>query len=108
MTLRPKPFQPIKMLQIIGGVFFAYLFFGFMLLPCLNTLTSIFTVRNAAGEIDPLAVTRFFLYFAQQTVLRAFRPFCMSSDTDPFIMINVIFLFDPVKHQIFVIFFDIT
>ena len=44
MTLRPKPFQPIKMLQIIGGVFFAYLFFGFMLLPCLNTLTSIFTV----------------------------------------------------------------
>ena len=61
MTLRPKPFQPIKMLQIIGGAFFAYLFFGFMLLPCLNTLTSIFTVRNAAGEIDPLAVIRFFL-----------------------------------------------
>ena len=61
MTLRPKPFQPTKMLQIIGGVFFAYLFFGFMLLPCLNTLTSIFTVRNAAGEIDPLAVIRFFL-----------------------------------------------
>mgnify|MGYP002594804006 FL=1 len=61
MTLRPKPFQPIKMLQIIGGVFFAYLFFGFMLLPCLNTLTSIFTVKNAAGETDPLAVIRFFL-----------------------------------------------
>ena len=61
MTLRPKPFQPIKMLQIIGGVFFAYLFFGIMLLPCLNTLTSIFTVKNAAGETDPLAVIRFFL-----------------------------------------------
>ena len=61
MTLRPKPFEPIKMLQIIGGVFFAYLFFGFMLLPCLNTLTSIFTVKNAAGETDPLAVIRFFL-----------------------------------------------
>lgn len=61
MILRPKPFQPIKMLQIIGGVFFAYLFFGFMLLPCLNTLTSIFTVKNAAGETDPLAVIRFFL-----------------------------------------------
>ena len=61
MTLRPKPFQPIKMLQIIGGVFFAYLFFGFMLQPCLNTLTSIFTVKNAAGETDPLAVIRFFL-----------------------------------------------
>ena len=53
--------HPIKMLQIIGGVFFAYLFFGFMLLPCLNTLTSIFTVKNAAGETDPLAVIRFFL-----------------------------------------------
>ena len=61
MTLRPKPFEPVKMLQIIGGVFFAYLFFGFMLLPCLNTLTSIFTVKNAAGETDPLAVIRFFL-----------------------------------------------
>ena len=61
MTLRPKPFEPVKMLQIIGGVFFAYLFFGFMLLPCLNTLTSIFTVKNAAGEADPLAVIRFFL-----------------------------------------------
>ena len=61
MTLRPKPFQPIKMLQIIGGVFFAYLFFGFMLLPCLTPLTSIFTVKNAAGETDPLAVIRFFL-----------------------------------------------
>ena len=60
-TAWPKPFQPIKMLQIIGGVFFAYLFFGFMLLPCLNTLTSIFTVKNAAGETDPLAVIRFFL-----------------------------------------------
>lgn len=61
MTLRPKPFEPIRMLQIIGGVFFAYLFFGFMLLPCLNTLTSIFSVKNAAGEADPFAVIRFFL-----------------------------------------------
>ena len=42
-------------------VFFAYLFFGFMVLPCWNTLTSIFTVKNAAGEADPFAVIRFFL-----------------------------------------------
>ena len=62
MTLRPKPFQPIKMLQIIGGRFLSRISsFGFMLLPCLNTLTSIFTVKNAAGETDPLAVIRFFL-----------------------------------------------
>ena len=46
--------------RIIGLGIFIYLFFGFMLLPCLNTLTSIFTTTNAQGEIDPLAVIRFF------------------------------------------------
>ncbi|MBQ1531329.1 MAG: iron ABC transporter permease, partial [Solobacterium sp.] len=50
-----------KALQLIGFLCFAYLFFGFMLLPCLNTLTSIFTVKDAAGNIDPLAVIKFFL-----------------------------------------------
>ena len=38
--------------RIIGLGLFVYLFFGFMLLPCLNTLTSIFTTKNAAGETD--------------------------------------------------------
>ena len=61
MTLRkPRPFDTTKVLQIIGALFFAYLFLGFMLLPCLNTLTSIFTTKNAAGETDPFAVIRFF------------------------------------------------
>lgn len=46
--------------RIIGIVLFAYFFFGFMLLPCLNTLTSIFTTKNTAGETDPWAVIRFF------------------------------------------------
>ena len=46
--------------RIIGIVLFAYFFFGFMLLPCLNTLTSIFTTKNAAGETDPWAVIKFF------------------------------------------------
>ena len=32
-----------------------------MLLPCLNTLTSIFNTKNAAGVRDPFAVIRFFL-----------------------------------------------
>ena len=52
---------PESALRLVGGLFFAYLFFGFMLLPCLNTLTSIFRERNAAGDPDPLAVLRFFL-----------------------------------------------
>ncbi len=48
------------MFRIIGLGLFIYLFFGFMLLPCLNTLMSIFNTTNAAGERDPLAVIRFF------------------------------------------------
>ena len=46
--------------KVFGIAFFVYLFFGFMLLPCLNTLTQIFTTRDAAGNLDPLAVVRFF------------------------------------------------
>ncbi len=53
--------HPETILRIVGVAFFAYLFFGFMLLPCLNTLTSIFNTKNAAGERDPFAVIRFFL-----------------------------------------------
>ena len=39
--------------RIIGIVLFAYFFFGFMLVPCLNTLTSIFTTKNAADKTAP-------------------------------------------------------
>ena len=56
-----KKLHPEWLLRVFGVAFFAYLFFGFMLLPCLNTLTSIFTTTNAAGERDPFAVIRFFL-----------------------------------------------
>ncbi len=56
-----KKLRPELFLRLVGVAFFAYLFFGFMLLPCLNTLTSIFNVKNSAGERDPLAVIRFFL-----------------------------------------------
>ncbi len=55
-----RRFSPEFLFRLAGGLFFAYLFFGFMLLPCLNTLTSIFTTKNAAGELDPFAVVRFF------------------------------------------------
>ncbi len=49
-----------KLWKIFGGVLFVYLFLGFMVIPCFNTLTSIFTTRDAAGNTDPLAVIRFF------------------------------------------------
>lgn len=60
-ALSAKKFEPQTLLIILGGLFFAYLFFGFMLLPCLNTLTSIFTVKNGDGTTDPFAVIKFFL-----------------------------------------------
>ena len=56
-----RKLQPELILRIFGVAFFAYLFFGFMLFPCLNTLTSIFNTKNAAGERDAFAVIRFFL-----------------------------------------------
>lgn len=46
--------------KVFGGILFAYLFLGFMVLPCLSTLTSIFTTKDALGNTDPLAVIRFF------------------------------------------------
>ncbi len=52
--------QPGLIWKAFGIAFFVYLFFGFMLLPCLNTLSQIFTVRDSAGNLDPLAVIRFF------------------------------------------------
>ncbi len=60
-ALRDRKLQPEFLVRMVGICFFAYLFFGFMLLPCLNTLTSIFREKNAAGQTDPLAVIRFFL-----------------------------------------------
>ncbi|MHC1786902.1 MAG: ABC transporter permease [Christensenellales bacterium] len=54
-------FRPERLAKIFGIAFFVYLFFGFMLLPCLNTLTQIFTTKNpATGQVDPFAVIRFF------------------------------------------------
>ncbi|MBR6707098.1 MAG: iron ABC transporter permease [Clostridia bacterium] len=46
--------------KVFGGVLFVYLFLGFMVIPCFNTLTSVFTTKDAAGNTDPLAVIRFF------------------------------------------------
>lgn len=52
---------PEMLFKVFGIAFFVYLFVGFMILPCLSTLTSVFTAKNAAGEADPFAVIRFFL-----------------------------------------------
>ncbi len=58
--MKKKTLSASLVWKVFGTAFFVYLFFGFMLLPCLNTLTQIFTTKNAAGETDPLAVIRFF------------------------------------------------
>ena len=57
---RPAWLKPQMLTKAFGTAFFVYLFFGFMLLPCLNTLAQIFTTRDASGNIDPFAVIRFF------------------------------------------------
>ena len=46
--------------KIIGFLLYAYLFFGFMLIPCFNTLASVFTTVKPDGTRDPWAVIRFF------------------------------------------------
>ena len=57
---KKREFNAGYLLQLIGLVAFIYLFLGFMLLPCLNTLVSIFNNKDAQGAWDPLAVFRFF------------------------------------------------
>ena len=59
-SLAKSRFDAAFVVRMIGIVLFAYFFFGFMLLPCLNTITQIFTTTDSAGNIDPLAVIRFF------------------------------------------------
>ncbi len=60
MTKKASWLKPEYIWKVFGIAFFVYLFFGFMLLPCLNTITQIFTVKGADGQTDPLAVIRFF------------------------------------------------
>ena len=52
----PRKMNLSVLWKVFGTAFFVYLFFGFMLLPCLNTLTQIFK----ANPEDPLAVIKFF------------------------------------------------
>ena len=59
--MRKKTLDASMIYKVFGAVLFIYLFLGFMVIPCLNTLTSIFTTKDASGNADPLAVIRFFL-----------------------------------------------
>ncbi len=48
--------------KVFGGVLFAYLFLGFMVVPCLNTLFSVFRERNPeTGVVEPFRVINYFL-----------------------------------------------
>ena len=58
---RKGQFDLSTIYKVFGGVLFLYLFLGFMVIPCINTLTSVFTTKDASGNIDPFAVIRFFL-----------------------------------------------
>ena len=60
MTKKASWLKPEYIWKVFGIAFFVYLFFGFMLLPCLNPITQIFTVKGADGKTDPLSVIRFF------------------------------------------------
>ena len=61
-TLKRKGGPDLSLIyKVFGGVLFIYLFLGFMVLPCLSTLTSIFSTKDADGNADPFAVIRFFL-----------------------------------------------
>ncbi len=60
MKKRLASLNPGNLWKVFGIAFFVYLFLGFMLLPCLNTITQVFTVKDANGNIDPWAVIRFF------------------------------------------------
>ena len=61
-TIRRKgQIDPSLIYKVFGGALFIYLFLGFMVIPCINTLTSVFTAKDKAGNTDPFAVIRFFL-----------------------------------------------
>ena len=46
--------------KILGFLIYIYIFIGFMVVPCFNTLASVFNTVNPDGTRDPWAVIRFF------------------------------------------------
>lgn len=60
-TKAKKSFDASKVGNILLGGFFLYFVIGFIIAPCINTLTSIFRTRDASGTLQPWAVIKFFL-----------------------------------------------
>ena len=56
MQKKAARLTPELIFKVFGIAFFVYLFFGFMLLPCLNTISQVFTAKPG----DPFAVIKFF------------------------------------------------
>ena len=57
--------EPIRLgkntiLKGAGFLLYLYIFFGFMVVPCFNTLASVFSTVKSDGTRDPWAVIRFF------------------------------------------------
>ena len=57
--------EPIRLgkntlIKSIGFLLYVYIFVGFMVVPCFNTLASVFSTVKSDGTRDPLAVIRFF------------------------------------------------
>ena len=46
--------------KVAGFLIYAYIFIGFMVVPCFNTLASVFNTVKPDGTRDPWAVIRFF------------------------------------------------
>ena len=56
--------EPIRLgkntvIRSVGFLLYIYLFIGFMVVPCFNTLASVFSTVKPDGTRDPLAVIRF-------------------------------------------------
>ena len=57
--------EPIRLgkntvIRSVGFLLYIYLFIGFMVVPCFNTLASVFSTVKSDGTRDPWAVIRFF------------------------------------------------
>ena len=49
-----------SVVKVAGFLIYAYIFLGFMVVPCFNTLASVFNTVKPDGTRDPWAVIRFF------------------------------------------------
>ena len=59
-TSKPIRLGVRSLTKAAGFLIYLYIFIGFMVVPCFNTLASIFTTVNPDGSHDPWAVIKFF------------------------------------------------